>query len=107
MVVVARFIVGLREANGIIAGITQMRLLTFTFFNVVGACAWVATWVTLGYVAGDHIATIYADVNRYFLYLLIAIGVLLVGYIGWRAGTPAAAGAAQQQGGSLRLKREP
>jgi len=84
VVVMARFIVGLREANGIIAGITQMRLVTFTFFNVIGAFAWVATWVTLGYVAGDHIATIYADVNRYFLYLLIALGALLVGYIGWR-----------------------
>jgi len=97
VVVIARFIVGLREANGIIAGITQMRLLTFTFFNVVGACAWVATWVTLGYVAGDHIATIYADVNRYFLYLLIAIGVLLVGYIGWRL-VRRRRRAAQQQG---------
>jgi membrane protein DedA with SNARE-associated domain len=84
VVVIARFIVGLREANGIIAGITQMRWLTFLIFNVIGACAWVATWVTLGYVAGDHIATIYADINRYFLYMLIALVVLLAGYIGWR-----------------------
>jgi membrane protein DedA with SNARE-associated domain len=84
VVVIARFIVGLREANGIIAGITQMRWLTFLIFNVIGACAWVATWVTLGYVAGDHIGTIYADINRYFLYLLIALVVLLAGYIGWR-----------------------
>ena len=84
VVVIARFIVGLREANGIIAGISQMRLLTFTFFNVIGACAWVATWMTLGYVAGDHIDTIYGDVNRYALYLLLALAVALVSYIGWR-----------------------
>ena len=84
VVVVARFIVGLREANGIIAGISQMRVLTFTFFNVIGACAWVATWVTLGYVAGDHIDTIYRDVNRYALYLVLALAVALVSYIGWR-----------------------
>jgi membrane protein DedA with SNARE-associated domain len=84
VVIVARFIVGLREANGIIAGITRMRWLTFSIFNVIGACAWVATWVTLGDVAGDHIATVYADINRYFLYLLIAVGVLLVAYIGRR-----------------------
>jgi membrane protein DedA with SNARE-associated domain len=37
VVVIARFIVGLREANGIIAGITQMRWVTFTVFNVFGA----------------------------------------------------------------------
>ena len=84
VVVMARFIVGLREANGVIAGITQMRVLTFTVFNVLGACAWVATWVTLGYVAGDHIATIYSDVNRYFLYVLVALVVLLAVYIGRR-----------------------
>ena len=48
VVVVARYIVGLREANGIIAGITEMRWLPFGVFNVIGACAWVATWVTVG-----------------------------------------------------------
>lgn len=84
VVIVARFIVGLREANGIIAGITQMRWFTFLVFNVIGACLWVGTWLTLGYVAGDHIATIYSDLNRYVLYLLIALAVLLAGYIGWR-----------------------
>jgi membrane protein DedA with SNARE-associated domain len=84
VVIIARFIVGLREANGIIAGITQMRSLTFLVYNVIGACAWVATWLTLGYVAGDHIATIYADINRYFLYVLVVLVVLLVGYIAYR-----------------------
>jgi len=84
VVIVARFIVGLREANGIIAGITQMRARTFAFFNVVGACAWVATWVTIGYVAGDHIDSIYADINRYSLYVLVVLVVLLLGYIAYR-----------------------
>jgi membrane protein DedA with SNARE-associated domain len=84
VVVIARYIVGLREANGIIAGITEMRWLTFTVFNVLGACAWVATWVTIGDVAGDHIDTIYADINRYSLYVFGALVVLLAGYIAWR-----------------------
>ena len=84
VVVIARYIVGLREANGIIAGITEMRWLTFTTFNVIGACAWVATWVTIGDVAGDHIDTIYADINRYSLYGFIALAVLLAAYITWR-----------------------
>ena len=84
VVVVARFIVGLREANGIIAGITQMRWLTFTVFNVIGAAVWVATWVTIGDVAGDHIDTIYADINRYSLYVFGALVALAAGYIAWR-----------------------
>src|SRR5579862_957940 len=81
VVVIARYIVGLREANGIIAGITQMRWLTFGWFNVLGACAWVATWVSIGYLAGGSIDTIYRDVNRYALYVLLALAVLLAAYI--------------------------
>jgi membrane protein DedA with SNARE-associated domain len=81
VVVVARFIVGLREANGLIAGITQMRARTFAFFNVFGACAWVATWVSIGYFAGDHIDSIYRNVNRYSLYVLAVLVVLLMAYI--------------------------
>jgi len=84
VVVIARFIVGLREAIGIIAGITEMRWLTFTIYNAIGACAWVATWVTIGDLAGDHIDAIYADINRYSLYLFIVLAVLLAGYIAWR-----------------------
>jgi membrane protein DedA with SNARE-associated domain len=84
VVVVARFIVVLRELNGIVAGITRMRWTTFAFFNVIGACAWVATWLTIGYVAGDHIETIYSGINRFALYVLVALAVLLAGYIGWR-----------------------
>ncbi len=81
VVVIARYIVGLREANGLIAGITQMRWLTFGFFNVLGGCAWVATWVSIGYVAGDHIGSIYSNVNRFAIYVLIALAVVLAGYV--------------------------
>src|SRR5579862_8909987 len=64
VVIVARYIVGLREANGIIAGITQMRWHTFAFFNAISACVWVATWVAIGDLAGGDIDTIYKDVNK-------------------------------------------
>jgi membrane protein DedA with SNARE-associated domain len=84
VVVVARYIVGLREANGLIAGISQMRWLTFTFYNAAGACAWVATWVSIGYLAGDHIDEIYANINHGALYLLMALAAVLVGFIAWR-----------------------
>ncbi len=84
VVIVARYIVGLREANGIIAGITQMRWHTFTLFNAIGACVWVATWVAIGDLAGDNIDSIYKNVNRYSLYVLIALGVLLAGFIAYR-----------------------
>jgi len=59
IITIARFIEGLRQANGIIAGIIGMRWLRFLAFNALGAALWVGTWVTLGYLAGSHIGTIY------------------------------------------------
>jgi membrane protein DedA with SNARE-associated domain len=81
VVIVARYIVGLRELNGIIAGVTGMRAATFAIFNAIGAVAWVATWVSLGYLAGDHIEAIYGDITRYALYVVIAAIVLVVALI--------------------------
>ncbi|MBO0836858.1 MAG: DedA family protein, partial [Actinobacteria bacterium] len=51
LVIIARFIVGLREFNGIIAGVTGMRWGRFLFYNIVGAMAWVGVWVSAGYLA--------------------------------------------------------
>jgi membrane protein DedA with SNARE-associated domain len=83
-VVIARFIVGLREFNGIIAGVTGMRWKRFAFYNAAGAVAWVAVWLTLGDLAGGHIAAIYSDITRYSVYVLIAVVVLLAAYLAFR-----------------------
>ena len=59
IITIARFIEGLRQANGIIAGITKMHWLRFLAYNALGAALWVGTWVSIGYFAGQHINTIY------------------------------------------------
>ena len=84
IIVVARFIEGLRQANGIIAGISGMRWWRFVVFNALGAALWVGTWVSLGYLAGSHINTIYHYITAYSYYALIAAAVLVAGYIVWR-----------------------
>ena len=71
----ARFLEGLRQANGIIAGLTKMPWARFLIFNGLGAVLWVAVWISVGYLAGDHISAIYADVTKYLLYVLIALAV--------------------------------
>jgi membrane protein DedA with SNARE-associated domain len=80
----ARFVDGLRQANGIIAGITGMHWLRFLVFNAIGAALWVGTWVTIGYFAGNNITTIYHYITLYSYYVLAALVVLIVGYIVWR-----------------------
>jgi membrane protein DedA with SNARE-associated domain len=84
LVVIARFIVGLREFNGIIAGATGMQGRRFLFYNGAGAAVWVAVWVSAGYLAGDHINAIYRDATRYSAYVLGAVVVVLAAYISWR-----------------------
>ena len=77
----ARFVEGLRQANGIIAGITGMHWLRFLAFNALGAALWVGTWVSLGYLAGNHITAIYHYITLYSYYVLIALAILLAAYI--------------------------
>src|ERR1039457_4346521 len=84
IITVARFIEGLRQANGIIAGISGMHWRRFLAFNALGAALWVGTWASLGYLAGNHITTIYHYITQYSYYVLIAVVVLLVAYIIWR-----------------------
>jgi membrane protein DedA with SNARE-associated domain len=84
IIVFARFVEGLRQANGIIAGITRMHWLRFVAFNMLGAALWVGTWVSVGYLAGQHITPIYNYITRYSLYVLIALAVALVAYIAMR-----------------------
>ncbi|MFI1291937.1 DedA family protein [Streptomyces sp. NPDC020792] len=81
IVVVARFIEGLRQANGIIAGTTGMHWLRFLAFNALGAALWVGLWVSLAYAAGTHIGTVYDEISRYQVYVLVALGVLVVALI--------------------------
>jgi membrane protein DedA with SNARE-associated domain len=84
IVAVARFIEGLRQANGIIAGITGMHWAKFLAFNALGAALWVAVWTSIGYLSGSHINTIYNDATRYDTYLAVAVGVLILAYIARR-----------------------
>ncbi|MEU1629946.1 DedA family protein [Streptomyces sp. NPDC020096] len=81
VVTVARFIEGLRQANGIIAGLAEMPWLRFLAFNALGAALWVGTWVAIGDLAGQHLDTVYPAIQRYELYLLAAIAVLILALV--------------------------
>ena len=84
IIVVARFIEGLRQANGIIAGISGIHWAKFLLFNAIGAALWVGVWVSVGYLSGSHIDSIYHTITRYSTYFAIALGVLLLAFIARR-----------------------
>lgn len=77
IVVVARFVEGLRQANGLVAGAIEMAWPRFLVANVLGAALWVACWSSLGALAGSHLSGIYQALTTYFP-LAIALGCLLV-----------------------------
>jgi membrane protein DedA with SNARE-associated domain len=81
IVTVARFVEGLRQVNGIIAGITGMPWRRFLVFNTLGAVLWVGVLAGLGDLAGNHITAIYDQIHRYQLYVLLALGLALVALI--------------------------
>lgn len=77
VVTVARFIEGLRQLNGIIAGLSDMKWPTFIIFNAIGALLWATFWSGVGYYGGSHIAAIV----HYQLYFTVAVVALIILYI--------------------------
>jgi membrane protein DedA with SNARE-associated domain len=81
IVVVARFVEGLRQLNGIVAGMSRMTWPRFALFNAIGAAVWVTVWTAGGYVAGNHLAAITATVHRYQWWVIAAAVLALGGYL--------------------------
>lgn len=81
VVTVARFVEGLRQANGIIAGISDMPWQRFVAFNIIGAALWVGVWATIGATAGSHLNTLYHDFTRYEIYLAAGLAVVVAAFI--------------------------
>lgn len=79
IVVVARFIEGLRQLNGFIAGISNMKWPKFLLYNFLGALLWVSVWAGVGYYGGTHIRI----VLKYGTYFSIGVFIIIVGLILW------------------------
>jgi membrane protein DedA with SNARE-associated domain len=80
IVIFARFIDGLRQLNGLIAGASDMKWSKFINFNLIGAFLWVITWSAAGYYGGSHLQTLL----KYQLYATIGILVVFVSFVIWK-----------------------
>ncbi len=81
IIVVARFVDVLRQANGIVAGTLETPWRTFLLFNAVGAALWVSVWSGISYSAGQLAGTS-AEIEKILLYTLIAVfGVGTIVYL--------------------------
>ncbi|MFJ1791694.1 DedA family protein [Kitasatospora griseola] len=80
----ARFVDGLRQTNGLVAGTTEMPLRRFLPANAAGAVLWSGVWAAVGYFAGSNITVLYRQAVRYQVLLLIAV-VAVLALVGTRA----------------------
>jgi membrane protein DedA with SNARE-associated domain len=77
LVVLARFVDGLRQFNGILSGLAGMGWARFLGFNALGALLWVLTWAAVGRYAGHHLEAIFSQVRRFQLVALVAVVLVI------------------------------
>jgi len=63
-ILLARFLDGPRQLNGIIAGTLEMRWWVFTAFNIVGAVLWVGVWGLGTFYLSEHLHAIDAFIRE-------------------------------------------
>lgn len=78
LILVARFIPGLRQCYGLVAGTTRMPFWRFQVANVGGAALWTLVWSVVGYKAGGHLETIDRVITRSAPVLLVLAVVTIV-----------------------------
>ncbi len=82
VILLARFVDGLRQLNGIVSGILRMPWWKFTVYNVAGALLWTCAWGLSVYYVGRDIHRIANFFHRHRTSMLalsvIAVIVLLV-----------------------------
>ncbi len=79
MVFIARFVVVLRQLNGIVAGSSGMPWPVFLVANAAGAALWVGVWATLAYKFGHSIDIIPFLWHHLSAVMAVAVPLLILG----------------------------
>jgi membrane protein DedA with SNARE-associated domain len=77
VIVFARFVVILRQFNGIVAGTLKMHWLHFVILNAIGAALWVAFWGISSYWLGRSVL-VYAHELHQLAPIVGALAIILV-----------------------------
>lgn len=92
VVVIARFLPGLRAPTFFTVGHARMPLWEFLLFDGVAALVSAPLWVCLGFWLGSDLETLAREASRFSHYILLAVGVVLAAIgIRWMQARRAAA----------------
>lgn len=89
VIVFARFVVVLRQFNGIVAGTLEMHWLQFLILNAIGAALWVGFWGILSFWLGKGVLVYVHELHMIapLFAALVVLAVLAGGaYLWWRYG---------------------
>lgn len=83
IVAMARFVVLLRQLNGIAAGTAGMHWLRFLIANAVGAALWVGFWTTIAFHFGKDATTLLPEIWHHLsrLAMFVVPGLVVVAAI--------------------------
>jgi len=81
MVVAARFVVVLRQLNGLVAGTTGMPWPRFFAANLVGAALWVGVWTTLAWRFGHDTRIVPFVWHHLSLIAMVLVPLLILGLV--------------------------
>jgi membrane protein DedA with SNARE-associated domain len=78
LIIGMRFMYGLRIAGPIAIGMSEVTTWRFTLFNLIGVAIWAPLVTGAGYLFGQSLEWLFADIRRYEEVVLLIIGVALV-----------------------------
>jgi membrane protein DedA with SNARE-associated domain len=81
VILLARFVDGLRQLNGIVAGALRMPWWHFTAYNIAGAAIWTCGWGLASYFLGRDIHGLAAFFHRHARLLYLLSAAILVGLL--------------------------
>ena len=81
VVLIARFVIILRQLNGFVAGTMRMNWPVFLFYNSLSAAAWSLAYGGLAYLFGTAFQTYFSSHSTWPLYL-VAVAICLIGCVG-------------------------
>jgi membrane protein DedA with SNARE-associated domain len=83
VVVIARFVDGLRQTAPLVAGSLKMPWWRFFAASTIGAAAWVSVWGIGAYLVGEHLHGFLAALHRVGQHGWWLVGLVLIGFALW------------------------
>ncbi len=84
MLILGRFLPGVRSVCSYVAGLTRMRFGPFLLYTLVGSTIWCGTWIALGYILEDNVKLVLGAARGSMVYVTIGVALAAIVYAFYR-----------------------